>query len=200
MTAVKRLVALVVLAGLCYAGWWGYHAYLAEKGEALEASGTVEATTVQLSARAPGTLETLAAREGDSVRRGQVLATLTRNDLVAQRERDAMALLKAEAQLNDLLSGARAQEIKNAEANLEMARLSCEKSAAELQRREALFEAGALAQEELDRYRVAAQLDRQRLAAAEAQLALLREGSRPEAVAAARAEVERSRAVLKASE
>ena len=54
--------------------------------------------------------------------------------------------------------------------------------------------------EELERYRLSAEVDRNKLKAAEARLSMLQSGNRPEVVSAARAEVERCRAVLKATE
>lgn len=188
---------LLLLVGFCV--WAGYR-YFSPSSEPLQATGTIEATSVDLTARTSGTIKKIYVEEGDSVKKGQLVAELSRSDLVAQRERDAMALLKAERQLADLLSGAREQEKEEALANVEVARLNLKKAEDELARRELLFEEGGISEEELERYRLQRELAAHQLQAAEARLSLLEAGSRPEVVAAARAEVARCQAVLKASE
>lgn len=193
------LVAMVILLLVGFCAWAGYR-YFSPSSEPLQAAGTIEATTVDLTARTPGTIQKIFVKEGDSVKRGQLVAELSRNDLVAQRERDAMALMKAERQLDDLLSGAREQEKEEALANVEMARVNLKKAGDELARRELLFGQGGIPGEELERYRRQKELAEYQLQAAEARLNLLEAGSRPEVVAVARAEVARCRAVLKASE
>ncbi len=84
----------------------------ARDASAIESTGTIEATTVNLSAKTQGTLESIAVKAGETVSEGQQVAELPRKDLAAQRERDALTVLKAEAALADLVSGAREQEIK----------------------------------------------------------------------------------------
>lgn len=195
----KAAIALAVLL-LFSCSYWGYRVYFVRGPSAIEAAGTIEATSVELNVRNSGIIKTLSVKAGDMVNGGQLAAELQRSDLEAQRERDAMALERAEAQLADLTSGARSQEIIEAQANVNIARANLDKTAADLEKREALFKQGVVSQDELDRYRVTLELDKNRLQAAEARLGLVEAGSRPEAVAAARAEVERCRAVLKAAD
>jgi len=198
---IKKRAAVVLVVLLLAAGsFLGYRGIFARGVSAIKATGTIEATSVELTAKTPGAIKTLSVQEGDSVKAGQPVAELSRNDLTAQRERDAMALLKAEAQLADLNSGARAQEREEAAANANMARVSFDKANTDLARKQTLFDEGAISQEELDRARVSADLEKYRLQAAEARLSLLESGNRPELISAARAEVERSKAVLKATD
>ncbi|MGE5370860.1 MAG: HlyD family secretion protein [Solirubrobacterales bacterium] len=197
----KKPIIIIVLAlalgGLSY---WAYQTYFANRGNVIEASGTIEATTVELSARTAGAIGKLIPQEGDQVKKGDVVAELVRNDLQAQREQAAMAVMKAEAQLNDLQSGARIQEKQQAAASLESAKTNAAKAMADLERKQNLFNEGAASQDELERYKTAAELAKNQLKAAQAQLSLLEAGSRPQTVAAARAEVERAKAVLAASD
>jgi HlyD family secretion protein len=111
-----------------------------------------------------------------------------------------MGLLKAEAQLADLISGARQQEMDEAAANVNLVKVAYEKAVEDLARREALFQAGVIAQEELDRFKNNLELEKNRLQAAEARLSLLESGNRSQTIVAAQAEVKRSQAVLKAAE
>ena len=194
---VVALVALLATAGL----YWAYREYYAEsKSTAIQATGTIEATQVDLSAKASGIIETFSFREGDKLTKGELVAELSRKDLVAQKERDAMALMKAKAQLADLTSGSREQEKVEASANVEIARANYDKAQTDLTRNETLFNEGVISQEEFDRSKLNEELERNRLQAAEARLSLIESGSRPQLIAAAKAEVERSEAILKATE
>ncbi len=198
---MKKKVIFLVLLILAGAGsYWGYHRHFDRKPGGLEVSGTIEATEVNLSARLPGALEFVSVRAGDQVRKGQVVAGISRNDLVAQRERDALGVSKAEAQLADLVSGARDQEIKDARAVAGSARASFDRASSEYARIKALHAGGAIPDTELEKAETSLKIALNQLDSARAKLALLEAGSRPEQISAARIEVDRARAVLRASE
>jgi len=210
----KRAAILLVVLLLTAGGWWGYHYYVGRAASAIEATGTVEATTVNLSAKINGTLESVIVKAGDTVSAGQLVAVLSRSDLVAQRERDALTVLKAETMLADLQSGARDQELKEAALALDTAGVNHKQAAADhaqaatdYERLETLYEAEAIAQSEYEiaanRLETAAnrlKLAENQVEAARARLSLLESGNRPRQIEAARLEVERSKAVLKATE
>jgi len=200
MSKARRALILVVVLCFGIGSYYVYQAYFSRGTQDIQASGTIEATTVELKAPVAGVIKSIAAREGDTLQSGQNVVEISRSDLLAQRERDAMALMKAEAQLADLVSGFREQEIAEAEANVAVAQATARKSADDLVSREALFAEGGISREELERYRLIAEVDQNKLKAAEAKLSMLQSGNRPEIISAARAEVERSRAVLKATE
>ncbi|NLV15975.1 MAG: HlyD family efflux transporter periplasmic adaptor subunit [Syntrophomonadaceae bacterium] len=200
METRKRLfivLGVLIIAGL---GYWGYSFFLSSMNQDITATGTIETTSVALHVKTPGTIEELSVREGDQVRKEQVVARIVRDDLVAQRESALMTLEKAQAQLADMVSGARAQEIEAAAANVNIARIAWEKSNSDLQTRELLFKQGAISEEELERYRIAAEVDHNKFQSAQAALSLAEAGSRANTVAAARAEVERCRALLKSAD
>jgi HlyD family secretion protein len=189
--------AVLVLALIAY---WCYLSFVAGHQADLTATGTIEATSVELNAKTPGTISSFQVKEGDVVDQGQIIAKIVRQDLVAQRESNLMALTKAQDQLADLTSGSRSQEIEAAAANVNIARATWEKSKEDLDTREALYQQGAISQDDLKSYQVKAETDYNKLQAAQAQLNLLEAGSRPDAIAAAQAEVERNRALLQASD
>lgn len=199
MKAKKGIAAALILA-LSLSAYWVYQKYFANADKSLQASGTIEATSVDLTAKVNGSIKALNIKEGDSVKSGQLVAELLRNDLAAQKERDALGVLAAEAKLDDLVSGARAQEIKEAAANVNIARSNYDKAGKDLERAEALFKEGAVAEESLEQARLNAELKKNLLAGSEAKLSLLESGSRSAQITAARAELERSKAILKASE
>ncbi len=194
---IPLVLILVVLAGGAY---WAYNKYFAGAASNLQATGTIEATTVDITAKAAGTIKALSFQEGDMVKKDQLLGELIRNDLAAQRERDALAVAAAQAKLDDLVSGARSQEIKQAAANLNIAQINLDQANLDLDRVQQLFQAGAASQQELDQAQANADLKKNQLEAAQAALSLIQEGTRPAQINAAAAEVERTKAVLKATE
>lgn len=193
----RAVVAVLLIAGL---GYWGYTYYRSTQPDTIKATGTIEATTVNVTARLSGTLETIAVQEGDTVSAGQLIAQLYRSDLVAQAERDALGVTAAEAKLNDLLDGSRQQEIEAAAAQVSFKETVLQKARQDLSRAESLFQAGALSQEELEQAQLKVQQTETELKVAQSQLNLLHAGSRPAVIEAAQAEVERSRAVWQASQ
>ncbi|MCL6519421.1 MAG: efflux RND transporter periplasmic adaptor subunit [Armatimonadetes bacterium] len=106
------------------------------------------------------------------------------------------ALHAAEAQLADIAKGPRPQEIEQAQNNVNQTRAEAERAKADLERAEKLVKRGAIAPQQLDAAQTAAKVANARLAAAEAQLELLKQGSRPDEVRAARAQVSAARAGL----
>ncbi len=199
--AKKQKAAAIVVVLLMLAGvYWWYTQYYSRPDDALQASGTIEVTSVDLNSKVSGTIKTLTLEAGDSVAEGQLVAEISRNDLAAQRERDAMALMKAEAQLKDLLSGARKPELEEAAANVNIVKVTYAKAEEDLARREVLYEAGAISEQELQQFQNNLELEKNRLQVAEARLRLLEAGSRTQTIAAAKAEVQRNKAVLQASE
>jgi HlyD family secretion protein len=191
---------IVVLLLLAAGSYWGYIKYFPPAGSALQATGTIEATTVDLTLKAAGTIKTLAFQEGSQVKKDQLLAELTRSDLSAQRERDALAVQVAQSKLDDLVSGARTQEIKAAVANRNMAQINLDQAKLDLARTEALFQGGAISQQALEQAQANTNLKQNQLDAAQAALGLLEAGTRPAQINAAAAEVERNLAVLQATE
>jgi len=196
----RKGIAVLIVLLLLAVSYWVYNEYFTEKESVLEASGTIEATTIDLNAKIYGTIKSFPISEGDTVQAGQLIAEISRNDLLAQKERDALGVKAAEAQLEDLAAGPRLQEIKQAISSLEAARSIYEKSTNDLDRVEQLHAQGAISLEEVEQARLNQELQKKQLEIAESKLKLLESGNRPQSIATAAAELERSRAVLKTSE
>lgn len=196
----KILITLLLLGVLTTGGYLLFNFFFGPGEGVIQATGTIEATTVELNARVAGVLKTISVKTGDTVKKGQLVVEILRSDLLAQRERDELSVIKAEAAYYDLVSGARAQEKNEAAANVNIARANYSKLADDLKKAQALMEAGAVSQGEVDNLKTALEISKNQLEAAEARLSLVEAGSRPEQIKAAQVEVERSRAVLKATE
>ncbi|ATW26273.1 HlyD family secretion protein [Candidatus Formimonas warabiya] len=195
-----RIAALIVVLGLLAGAYWVWQKYFPVEEQVLQATGTIEATSVELTAKLAGSIEDLTINAGDTVKKGQLIAQLSRNDLVAQRERDELSVVKAEASLADLQSGARNQEIKEAEANVNIAQDNLKRASDDLARIKALFEAGAINQAEYEKAQTDREISANQLEAAKSRLSLVQAGNRQEVINAAQVEIERNKAILKATD
>ncbi len=193
----KPIIILIVLIFLGCISYFTYHHYFFSDSSFIEAGGTIEAQNVSLSARISGTLMNITAEEGDLVEKGELIAELSRNDLLAQREQYAFSVVAQEANLDNLISGARTEEIKVASSAVSIAAANLQQSESELERATKLFGAGALTAAGLEKLQLARDNMEQQLEAAQANLNLLQAGSRPGVIAAASADLERSKAALK---
>jgi HlyD family secretion protein len=192
----KRLVIVIVFLLLAGGGWWLYNANHAGKLAGIQATGTIEGTEVDLSAEEAGVVQNLSVDEGDAVQQDQVIATIYRSDLVAQRDQAAAAVAVAQANLDDLLSGARAQQIAEDQANVQVAEANYSQALDNLSRNQELSQSGAISASAFEQYQTAVSVDKNQLAAAQAALNLLQAGSTADAITAASDQVKQSEAAL----
>ncbi|MGI6226759.1 MAG: HlyD family secretion protein [Peptococcales bacterium] len=200
MAKKKKILAIIVFISLLGASIWFARGYFTGQNDGIQATGTIEATSVDLTAKLAGTIEVLNIKSGEPVEKNQLVAKLSRNDLIAQRERDHLSVVKAEANLKDLQSGARSEEIKEAEANVNIAKVNFQRTTDEVARLETLFKAGAATQVELEKAQAAWEINKNQVQSAEARFNLLASGNRKELINAAEIEVERNKAILKATD
>jgi HlyD family secretion protein len=169
----------------------------------IRATGYVEATEVRVSAEVGGKVLEVPVDEGARVEPGALLARLDRTDLEIARQRAAAERAAADAQLRLLQAGARPEELRQAQAQLEAAeaegtgaRAELESARADLARFESLLAANAGSVKQRDdaatrRDQAAARVRGadERARAARENWARLRSGARKQEVEAARARV-----------
>lgn len=158
--------------------------------------GYVEGEYLRMSAPEGGWLETLAVRRGERVGEGDALFTLE-----ASRERAAVAeaqsrLAQARAQLADLSTGRRPEEIAQIEARLGEARAAATLARSELARQRQLAERDISARARLEAAEAEAASAAARVDAVEAELAAARLPARGDQIEAAGAAVEAAQAAL----
>ncbi len=131
----KWLVALAVLALAAIGGWFYSQAgsLKAEAvlqnmglptntpGEAIEASGTIEAEQVSVTPEIGGRILRISVDEGAEVQADQEVAWLDQGLLAAEVKKAEAAVTLAEAQLAQVRAGAKPEDITAAEASLEIA-------------------------------------------------------------------------------
>lgn len=162
------------------------------------AAGRVEPLSeeIKIGSELDGKLHAVLVEEGQSIRKGQVLATLENGDYAARIDLAAAKVRELEAALLRVNNGSRTEERREANASVREAEAVLANAKAELDRRSQLLTRGAIARTEYDvaerEYRVAqarvdAQTERQ---------ALVHDASRIEDRQRAAAEVERAKAQL----
>lgn len=168
----------------------------AQPSNIIEATGSLELVEVDVSPLIAARVTRVWREEGDRVRVGDTLLTLTQSTLPANIAGQQAAVAAAEAQLRDLLAGARPAQIAQAASQLRAAEAEATKAAQDLERLTPLAASGTISQQQLDAARAAARTAASRRDAARDALRLVREGARPQQIAQARAAVAAARAAL----
>jgi len=116
--------------------------------------GRVEPSSedIKLGSELSGKLKSVNVEEGDTIRRGQVLAELENADYRAQVASAQAEVAAKEATLRKVLNGARYQERSEALSSVRAAEAVMNNARAEMERRQKLFAAGVISREETDRY------------------------------------------------
>ena len=162
-------------------------------------TGTIEVREVEVAPQVPARVVRVWRDEGESVRAGDTLLVLTQSTTRADLAQGDARLRAAEAALREAVAGARPEELRRAEAELRMAEADAEGAARDLTRIRPLASTGTVSRQSLDVAEATAASSAARRDAARHALDLLREGTRPERVQAARAEAARARAALQAT-
>jgi HlyD family secretion protein len=166
----------------------------------IEGMGTVEYMAVDVAPLIPARVVTVTVQEGDEVRTGQVLATLTNTATSPELEAREAAVRRAEAQLRDLEAGARGTEIQQATAQAAVAAAEASQAARDAERARSLFDAGAISRQEMELAQTRTRAAAAQADALRAATGTVRAGSRPATIRAAAAEVEAARAALDAAQ
>ncbi len=116
--------------------------------------GNVEPVSenIQLGSQLSGKLKSVNVAEGDSVRKGEVLAVLENDDYRAQLASATAEVQAKDAMLRKVMNGARSEERAEVLATVRQAQAVMINSQEELARRQELYESGVISREELERF------------------------------------------------
>lgn len=138
---MKRLIPLLLLVAAGAAAFYFFRKP-AEDPSRIKLSGNLEITEVNVAFKTPGRVIEILVREGDAVRRDQVLARLDSQSLTLAKQRDAAGVTAAESALAQLRTDTdRARDALDREASMRQAEIA----QAEAQVRD--VEAGSRSQE-----------------------------------------------------
>ncbi len=162
------------------------------------ATGTIEMIEVDVAPQVPARVMAVRVEEGQTVRAGDTLAVLTQSTTRADVAEHEARVRAAEASLREVRAGARPREIEKAEAELRRSEAEAVRANLDLERLKPLVAAGAESPQSLDAATAEAATATARRDAVREELQLLREGTRPERIDLARAELASARATLAA--
>ena len=194
---IIRLVVLLLIAGAgFYAVRWYKSGHQADSSETLKMYGTVDIRNVSLAFAEQERIIEVLVEEGDRVKAGQVLARL-KSDRLEALIADVKAQIGAQNEvLKRLRSGSRRQEVAQARAEVEAARITVDNSERILTRLEKTSGNGATSEQDLDNARAKVLLERAQLSIRENSLSLALEGPRQEDIEAAEFRLESLQANL----
>lgn len=179
MTRAMRVAFGVLLLTGCWKG-----------GDPVQ--GETDATHVDISSKVPGRVDSIFVREGEMVRRGQLLATLDGAEIRARAQQAQAARDAARASRDRALHGFRAEEIRSARDNYRRAAAAEAIAETTFVRFDRLMQDGVIATQKRDEAEASYRAAREATGAAKAQYDLVQSGMRPEDRAAAIAELRRA--------
>lgn len=142
---IKSLISIVIISILVLTGVW-----LLTKPKIVVLQGRIESKEIYLSAKIPTRINTFEVKEGASVKKGQLLATLESPEIMA-KEQQALALREAaNSQKNKANNGARVEEIKAAKSVYEKATAAANVMKKTYARMQNLFKDGVISEQQRD--------------------------------------------------
>ncbi len=197
----KRIFLLLILAAAVAAGVFGQRWYRQQRqrdgNDRLHIYGSIEIRDANLAFNEPARLAEVLVEEGQRVEAGQVLARQTTDRIEAAIAEVEAKIDAQQAVVNRLKTGSRLQEIEQARAEVEAARIRVANARNVKARLSETAKTGATSQQDLDDAQANYAVAQAQLRIREKALDLVLEGPRKEDVAAAEHQLEALRAMLK---
>lgn len=188
------LAAIIIVLGIFGYRWWAGNQTGPEK--TIRLYGNIDIRDAQMAFQDQERIAEVRVEEGDRVVPGQVLARLQTRRLDAQiRQAEAQAAAQQDV-LNRLLAGTRKQEIEQAQAEVNAARVRLTNAQRNYERIRETAGAGASSKQALDNAKAALDVARAQLNIKQKALQLAEEGPRKEDIAEARNRLEAANAAL----
>ena len=188
---IKSVVSIIIIAILVLIGIW-----FISKPKTIVLQGRIEAKEIYLSSKLPTRLKSIEVKEGASVTKGQLLATLESPEIDAKELQAVAAKDAAIAQQNKAINGARKEEINAYKSLYGKATAGANVMLKSYERIENLFKDGVVSEQKRDEVfaKKEAALNDQKAAYNKYQLAL--KGARKEDIEAANALVRRAEGAI----
>lgn len=197
----KRIFLLILLAGIICAGIYGkrwYNGGLQQNtGNILNIYGTIDIRDASLAFNEQERITEVLVEEGERVEKGQVLARLKTDRLEAAIAETEARISAQQEVVKRLKAGSRPQEIEQARAEVEAARVKVVNAEQVRARLGKTSGTGATSKQDLDDAQSRLMVERSQLKVREKALDLLLEGPRREDIAAAERQLEALQASLK---
>jgi len=194
----KPIIAIVLVVVLAAAGG-AYYRYRAEQNRSadiLTLYGNIDIREADLAFNLTGRIDRVLVDEGDTVRKGQLLAALEARRYEAQVAAAKAGIAARRATLDRLLAGSRREEIRRARADVDAIKADLRDAEINLRRTQKLAVDRFASQQKLDSNRALVDSLTARLEAARQTLSLAIQGPRKEDIAKARADLRGAEADL----
>ncbi len=197
MNRNKLVVGILILVSVVIgvAGWYHFRVDEISEGHVF-VSGNIEATEVDLSFRIAGQIKTLDIKEGDRVKKDQVVAELDTDTLEALKGIAQAEIAATKAVLDELEEGTRKEQIAMARALMKAAESRLENAKDEHRRYSQLFQDRAISASQFDRIETSFKVATEEYNNAAQRLRELEEGPRIQQIRAARHKLERAHGEL----
>ena len=153
----KKLAIIVVILVLITLSVLGYRNYFKSSADSTTYSGTIEGTETPVQPELGGRIADLKVREGQIIKAGDIVAKLEDSQAKISLDSVKSQQTQAQAKLDDLLGGARAEEIrrleyvvKQAKANLTALEPNLKLEEDNLATNQKLYEGGAISKQVVD--------------------------------------------------
>jgi len=183
-TKMKYLVFLFLLGFVACGG--------NEDQSFIEESGTIETKDVIVSAQVGGIVTAIKYEEGDIVKIGDTLVIIDDEALVLQLKQAEAAGKMAEAQLSLLVKGARSEDINQTSEQVNQAKLNFASAESDYNRMKNLFEEKAITKKQFDDATTRYEVTKSQLNAVEQSYKKIKNIARPEEIAQAQANYDKS--------
>lgn len=195
MTNRRRIISIVIVAllALAFIGW-ALGLFAGKNDGELTLYGNVDIREVDMAFRISGRIATIPVEEGDTVKPGQLIATLETAPVQDRVAAASAAVGQAQAALAKAENGNRPQDIAQARARAEAAKVARDYAVKDYNRREPLVASGTISRASWDQAVANRREAEARLVEASKALELLEAGTRPEDLAAARAQLANAQA------
>jgi HlyD family secretion protein len=160
----------------------------------IEASGTLEAVEVKVSAKVPGQVERLFVDEGSQVKDGDTLAILDHSTQEIQWRQAYAGVELADAQYKLLLNGARSEDIQQAKDALQQLEASSQLATDDYNRMKDLYASKSITKKQFDDTESKYIIAKAQLNSAKENLKKLQHFARPEDLEAAKARLDQAKA------
>jgi HlyD family secretion protein len=145
-------------------------------------TGIVETTEVDVASKIPGRVETIFVKEGDTVKKGDVLAVLESKEMDAKVEQARGVMEAAKARMTMVRNGARAEEKEATEKMYQQAKAQFDYAAKTWTRFQSLYKDKVISNQEKDEMEFKYSAAKDQMDAAKAKLVMVMKGARYEEI------------------
>lgn len=187
MKAAKVISSLLLLISI-------YACNSGENNFKIEATGTIESTNVIISSKNVGEIKTIISDEGTQVNTGDTILAIDHEALGFQLEQALAAEQIAEAQLNLMLRGARAEDIRQAEEMVKQGETNFKLAKSDFDRYTKLWGSKAITQKQYEEITARYQISLAQFSASKDNYEKVKKIFRPEEIEQAKGNLKKAKA------